>query len=319
MSQISLHNVLLIDVDSNIPNLALCKIKAHHEARGDNVGFNIPNPDIVYCSIIFTENRHMADGLPFFYPNAIIHVGGSGYDLNIKLPEHIEYLKPDYSLYDGLICQKCSKKVNRCRCFGKAQPGNIYYSLGFTSRGCFRNCGFCIVRDKEGFYQRWQHPKEFHDPGFDRVKLLDNNIYYDKEWFFEVSDWFIEHNLIMDSEGMDLRIIDLEIAKRLKEIRWWRSGPTFAFDMTKHEKKIREGAAILAEAGIKQAMIYIYCHDEAAIPDAIHRWEVARELGFDPFLMVNKDNLTPRLRTIRRRGSLPAVWRNMTAQEVFAA
>ena len=40
--------VLLVDMDSKIPNLALMKISAHHKAQGDDVGFAIENPDKVY-------------------------------------------------------------------------------------------------------------------------------------------------------------------------------------------------------------------------------------------------------------------------------
>ena len=124
-------NVLLIDADSTIPNLALMKISAYHKSRGDNVGFNVINPDKVYCSIIFKKNRHIADGLRYFYPDADIDIGGSGYDLKKVLPDEIECMTPDYSLY----------------------PDNQSY-YGFTTRGCIRHCPFCIVHDKEGRFRR---------------------------------------------------------------------------------------------------------------------------------------------------------------------
>ncbi|WP_172618634.1 hypothetical protein [Candidatus Methanomassiliicoccus intestinalis] len=37
-------NVLLIDADSKIPNLALMKLSAYHKALGDDVGFSISDP-----------------------------------------------------------------------------------------------------------------------------------------------------------------------------------------------------------------------------------------------------------------------------------
>lgn len=126
-----MSRILLIDADSTIPNLALMKISAYHKAIGDIVGFDVEDPDKVYCSIIFKKNRHMADGLRFLYPNADIDIGGSGYDLKKTLPDCIESMTPDYTIY----------------------PDNKSY-YGFTSRGCIRHCPFCIVHDKEGGFRR---------------------------------------------------------------------------------------------------------------------------------------------------------------------
>ena len=95
--------VLLIDVDSKIPNLALMKISAYHKSVGDTVGINnISSPDKVYASVIFKKNKHNVDGLRFLYPESEIVIGGSGYDLVIKLPEEIENIKPDYNLYPNM-------------------------------------------------------------------------------------------------------------------------------------------------------------------------------------------------------------------------
>jgi len=112
--------VLLLDIDSKIPNLALMKISAYHKALGDDVSFyNTDNPDMVYASIIFKSNRTIANSLKFYYPDAKINIGGSGFSLCSHLPDEIERLKPDYDLYP-----------------------EIDYSLGYTTRGCNRNCGF---------------------------------------------------------------------------------------------------------------------------------------------------------------------------------
>lgn len=115
--------VLLIDVDSKIPNLALMKLSAYHKAKGDKVYLNngCGSSDIIYASIVFSRNKNKLNGLRYFYPNAEIRIGGSGYSLDSKLPNEVEFLKPDYSLYPEMD-----------------------YSLGYTTRGCNRCCYFTV-------------------------------------------------------------------------------------------------------------------------------------------------------------------------------
>lgn len=71
--------VLLVDVDSKIPNLALMKISAYKKSLGYEVGFNVSDPDEVYASCVFEKNKHKVDGLKFMYPNAKIFIGGGGW------------------------------------------------------------------------------------------------------------------------------------------------------------------------------------------------------------------------------------------------
>jgi len=58
--------VLLVDVDSRIPNLALMKISAWHKSQGDETGFAIENPDMVYISCVFKKNADQARGTNSF-------------------------------------------------------------------------------------------------------------------------------------------------------------------------------------------------------------------------------------------------------------
>jgi len=136
--------VLLIDADQTrhdlrlvrkglkrfFPNLALMKISAYWKFHGHEVGFNITDPDMVYISCVFTWNRYKVAAATM-YPKAQINIGGSGIDLNKELPVAIDEMPPDYSLY-----------------------GITNTSYGFTSRGCIRNCHFCIVHAKEGQFSR---------------------------------------------------------------------------------------------------------------------------------------------------------------------
>lgn len=279
-----MNRVLLIDVDSRIPNLALMKLAAWHKQRGDEVGFNISDPEIVYASVVFNRNRHRVDGLRHFYPDAEILIGGSGYDLAATLPAEVEALTPDYSLYPGLD-----------------------YSIGFTSRGCIRSCYFCVVPKKEGKYQRVQHPREFVQ--HDKVKLLDNNWYADSDWFFETSDWLIKNNVAVDvTQGMDIRLLTPEIAAQLKRLRWWAT-LHFAFDDERYEQAVIDGIQMLQDAGIdtkNRCFFYVYCHDDDHYDSAVARCRILKAHRASAYVMFNVDRpITKRIRHLRRWTARP--------------
>lgn len=285
--------VLLIDVDSKIPNLALMKISAYHKLQGDDVGFNVTDPDKIYASVIFKKNAHAVDGLRFYYPNAEIDIGGSGYDLAKKLPDEIEEMTPDYDLYPD--CES-------------------YY--GFTTRGCIRNCYFCIVRKKEGKFRRlyedvdemWDHfiPNYTQGRMFDRITFLDNNILADKEWFLELArdlDYRRYGYKVDFNQGLDIRLVDREIAEALAKMRpinEWK----FAFDDMSYKGDVLRGIQILKDAGIdtkNRTMFYVYCHGDEQYDDAVARMRILKENRASAFVMLNMDApKTPRLKALKR-------------------
>ena len=297
--------VLLFDSDSRIPNLALMKVSAYHKAQGDRVSFMEDEPDRVYASIIFKANSHKADGLRFLYPDAEILIGGSGFSLETCLEDAIEYLMPDYSLYDGLVCENCGSLMTACDC-RKPTRGNITYSMGFTTRGCIRRCYFCIVPEKEGRLQRWQHPREWHNDAYSKVLLMDNNWIADKDWFLETSQWLRDHGLSLREGGLDFRLLDDDIARRLSELKWY-APMHFAFDSDKDEQAVLDGIAILKAAGIKvrnDILVYVYCHNDKHYDSAVARCRTLKENGVTPFVMWNAESKkTPRIRSLIRWGT----------------
>ncbi|GAJ17604.1 unnamed protein product, partial [marine sediment metagenome] len=153
--------VLLMDLDvikqrRPSPNLALMKLSAYHKAKGDEVFLNFPlqPPDIAYASCVFTWNA----GRKTTVPNGAI-LGGSGIDLKAELLPEVEHIMPDYSLYPS-----------------------IDSSMGFTSRGCIRNCPWCIVPVKEGQIKPWSRIYEFWDRRHRKITLLDNNLLAAPNW-----------------------------------------------------------------------------------------------------------------------------------------
>lgn len=255
--------VALIDVDSKIPNLALMQASAWHKAQGDDTGLSLPDPDLVYISCVFSKNADQARGIATLYPSATAILGGSGIGYQ-WLPEKMQKVKPDYDIYPSR------------------------YSLGFTTRGCIRKCPFCIVPEKEGTIRRWQHVREFYDERFNEVALLDNNILADRAWFFENTDWLIEHNLKVNiMQGLDVRLLDGEIAERLKALKW-AGNIRFAWDNLADEPAVMRGITLLKEAGINTKNyvgFFVLAGFNTTLEEDLYRCRKLKESGCNAFVM----------------------------------
>jgi len=298
-------NVLLIDIDNKyrekkrrgkrFPNLALAKISANKKSKGDRVGFDIPNPDEIYISCVFTKNRLNAimECCNTFDSDRIF--GGSGLTLDFILPDEIEYLKPDYDLYP----------------FQE-------YSMGFTSRGCPRKCEFCIVHEKEGKFRRAQHIKEFHDFRFKSCKLLDNNIFADKEWFFENTNWAIENKVRLDiTQGMDIRLLTDEIAEQLHQIKFVDQQMRFAWDAPILEDRVKSGIEMLRSHKInvkRNVSFYVLCGFNTTVEQDIYRCNTLKKLGVLAFAMKYHDD-DPILNHLARWTNLRRLFRSTSFPE----
>jgi len=282
--------VKLVDVDNKyrekkrrgipFPNLALMKISAYHKLQGDLVGFDIENPDITCISCVFTRNFQYAMDEALKVTKGL-YWGGSGIPFNQQydgLPSDIELLKPDYDLYPHWLIDKRGKT-----------------SIGFTSRGCPRACGFCIVHEKEGKFRRVQHIREFHDDRFKAVTLLDNNFLADKEWFFEQTNWIIDHKLKFNiSQGMDIRFLTDEIAEQLHRIKFIDGQMRFAWDFIELEDTVKAGIEILRSHGIntrRNVSFFVLCgyHKPGENPEPfcedVYRCNKLLEWGAMPYVM----------------------------------
>ena len=126
------------------------KISAWHKQKGDNVEWWDKNKDMydkVYMSKIFSDQYSPDIPEPINAKEVI--KGGTGYaikltggvevyqkELDPPLPDEIETIYPDYSLYPEYTG------------YGKRLRSQTAY--GFLTRGCPRGCGFCHVAPKEG-------------------------------------------------------------------------------------------------------------------------------------------------------------------------
>ena len=265
--------VLLISADSQkdakLPNLALMKLSAHHKNKGDLVGFHVSNPDKVYVSVVFDKNKNHAQGIKTWYPNADVEIGGPGLGIPTYLPDEIEHIMPDYSLYPDLD-----------------------YSMGFTTRGCFRRCDFCIVTKVEGEFREHAPIEEFHNPEFNKVVLMDNNFLKSKNRSKTI-EYIRDNDLkVCISQGMDLRIITEEMAEELASINSYnmyfkQRSYIFAWDNFKEYKPIMSGLNEIIKAGIppKQIMVYVLVGFDTEYWQDAYRLQTLADLGVQPYVM----------------------------------
>jgi len=145
-----------------------------------------------------------------------------------------------------------------------------------------------VVRWKEGDYAPWMHVSEFHDDRFNEMVLLDNNWYALKDWFFDNSQWLIDHEVVVVVEqGMDIRFINEEIAEQLFKIKW-KKGIKFAWDNIRDEKAVLRGIEILENAGFNlraDVSFYVLTDFDTTPEQDIYRCQKLKELGTNAFVM----------------------------------
>ena len=195
----------LVDIDSHAkvkkwgatvyPNLALCKIAAYHRAQGDEVEWAIPlcHYDIIYKSKIFNFSP---DDLTAYDADKIV-CGGTGYDIESKLPTEIDRTRPDYSIYPSV-------------------PTDIAY--GFLTRGCPNKCKWCVVPRKEGAIAPYMDIDEVAD-GRKKVVLMDNNILAAGDYAIEQLTKIIEKGYRVDfNQALDARLVTDEFARVARRV-----------------------------------------------------------------------------------------------------
>lgn len=270
----------LIDVDGhNFPSLPLMKLSAWHKQNGDAVEWYDPikalcdgEYDKVYMSKIFTSTN---DYNNMIYAKEIIK-GGTGYyypDGGIPLPNEIEKIYPDYDLY-----------------------GIKDTAYGFLTRGCPRDCDFCIVGKKEGLKsykvadlsQFWEGQKE--------IKLLDPNLIACNKWK-ELLLQLIHSNAWVDfTQGLDIRLMTDEKTEMLKQIKikqvhfaWDNYGDKdIIIPKLKNFKKTTGWDK-------RKMSVYVLTNYNSTHQEDLERIYTLRDLGYNPYIMIyEKEKVKPR-------------------------
>jgi len=255
----------LCDIDShNWPNLCLMKLSAYHKAQGDTVEWWTPagHYDLVYKSRVFTDT-YSKDNIVVENAAQVI-CGGTGYGLDNRLPDAVEHTFPDYSIYPQF-------------------QGTAY---GFLSRGCPRNCGFCLVPGKEGL--RSVHVadlSEFWD-GQKEIKLLDANLLACPDHEKLILQLAESRARVDFTQGLDVRLITPDNMALLNRVRTkavhlaW-DDPNI--DLTPYFRRFLELTNIKSD---RRRRVYVLVNYGSTHEQDLYRVNTLRDMGYDPYVMV---------------------------------
>lgn len=244
--------IALYNLEPKYKNIALEKVRMFYENEGEEVDeYWVLAHDLydkVYCSSIFTFTNK-----PFVTDDMIC--GGSGFDLKTVLPKEIDSMKP---------------KIN----------------VGFTTRGCIRNCPFCVVPEKEGKIRIVGDIYDLWDGKSTELVILDNNILALPNHFKMICQEIRRESLKVDfCQGLDIRLMTDELAyyttivRHLKRIH-------IAWDNIGEEKKVMKGIKnLLGYKNPQYVMCYVLIGYNTTEIEDLYRINLLREMKMDPFVM----------------------------------
>lgn len=301
----------MIDCDKKnaknpFPNLALMKLSAWHKRQGDTVEWYEPMTlghfDRVYVSKVFS----FSPDYDYIIDADEVIRGGSGYAITMKngvevydktmdapLPEEVEHIYPDYSLY-----------------------GIEDTAYGFLTRGCPRECGFCHVANMQGkatckvadLSEFWRGQKN--------IVLLDPNIMAYKGWR-DLFRQLIESGACIDfSQGLDARVLTDEKIEMLSRLK--TKQVHFAWDRYEDKAAVLPKLELLAElTGWKPWRIVVYVlvgdRQRRVTEQDLERIYTLRNIAY-PYVMIYDKASLPRgheLKKLQRWVNNRIIWKSI--------
>ena len=233
------------------PNYALMKISAYHKAHGDTVEWW--NPLMQYDKVYSSKVFDFTPDDPYLPSDAIR--GGTGYrdlPMNNELPEEIDSMFPDYSIYP-----ECD------------------YAIGYITRGCPNNCRWCIVPKKEGKIRPYRTWEQIVRKDTDKLVLMDNNILSCEYGINQLESMIGSGYRIDLNQGMDARLVEDRIANILSKLEWIRF-IRFSCDQKSQIEPINRTIDLLGKYGVRPYRVFIYLLVTKDIQDASERVEALK-------------------------------------------
>lgn len=247
-------NVALYNIEENVYNTAMMQVSQYHKNIGDKVTQYTPfyhqDYDKIYAFSLFdfTDKGYVTNDMI---------CGGTGFDINSRLPKMIEESDLDYTI------------------FPDCKTSYIWFS-----RGCIRSCPFCVVKEKEGKIKPVE-PKNLN-PNGEWISVMDNNFFANPKWRESINQ-LIQWNQPVDLQGFDIRIFKPEHGEALSKLRLHKQ-LKFAWDNPRED--INDKVIELKEyVKAYKLMCYVLIGYWSTPEEDLYRVETLRELGVDPFVM----------------------------------
>ena len=260
-------NILLVEPDyySRYPPLGLMKLASFYRSLGHEIIYvrglneNIPKKisQINITSLFTYAWKPVHEAIRFYherFPDAEITVGGIYATL---MPEHIQNAFPFVKVFKGLH-PKAEEYLPSYDILQSVEKWKDWKkSIVFTSRGCIRNCPFCVVPKIEGkFRTNNASILPLIHPGHKEVVIWDNNFLaspFAKKMLKEM----LEHGIKPDfNQGLDARLMNEEIAGLLADLK--PKTIHFAYDFVGERKAVQKTIDLLVKAGYKKRFIIFY-------------------------------------------------------------
>lgn len=295
----------LLDNGTRHPNLALLKISGFCKSLNHNVRLicsydeilqNRRQYNIIVLSKVFKFTK-IPCAIEQLIAKGKIYIGGTGfYEIDGPiLPDIVEHFMPDYHLYDEYIGIHSTEGVS-------SKPNSKWadyqdFSIGFTTRGCIRRCGFCVNRLLNRVVE-WSPISEFYDRTRSKIYLWDDNIMAAPPKIFhkiikELNDTGVPFQF---RQGLDIRLMTENKAKLLSSVKYY-GDYIFAFDHYNMNDPIEKKQVDETIAGLKvwrsvcdkSTKLYVLVAydsiDERDIEGTFFRIKTLMEFGCLPYIM----------------------------------
>ena len=189
-----------------------------------------------------------------FHGKTLFAIGGTGFFPNggVNLHPVIEHTFPDYELYSEYIQFKI--KEGRSETYFNDY---LNFSIGFTTRGCFRKCDFCVNK-KYSRCTLHSPVSEFIDPERSKVYLWDDNVFACKDWELVFDQLDRTNKPFQFRQGLDIRLLTEKKAKRLAQSKYY-GDVIFAFDHVDDYNIIDRRLKIWRKYSKKTTKLYLIC------------------------------------------------------------
>lgn len=375
---IGLVDADLLDGGTRHPNLALLKIAGF--LHDNNISFKLieePDADIseyhlIYVSKVFTFTKEPKFIVEARNHNNIskIRWGGTGYygeddppeiftrlreedmirleqdDFLNKFPNKrggrhrgidMAHQMPYYDLYKSYIDKKIAEGRNPTYF-----KDYMYYSIGFLTRGCFRECPFCVNRLEKRITPYSELSWFVDNTKDENGKLVRPNIYLWDDNFLAAPPmvWrrFLDELIATGRpfqfrQGLDERMIaespyGEEIAQKLSKCKY-HGDYIFAFDNWSDREKIIKALRIWKYYNKKETKFYLFCgfrltpgDDDKLYQDVweiFQRIKILMQYGCLGYIMRHQDYQNHDLKNIyvqiARWCNQPSFYRNMSFWE----